>query len=78
MWRAAFVCVGLSSYILVVGPPLLVWTWAVVEGLNGIGHPLWSLWQRAYQPGTATAPLMLALALSLMYQLRLRPTAGAP
>jgi 1-acyl-sn-glycerol-3-phosphate acyltransferase len=43
MWRAAFVCVGLSLYILVVGPPLLVWTtisrnpdalyWAAIGGI---------------------------------------------
>jgi hypothetical protein len=56
----------------------LVWGWAVIEAVNGIGHPLWSLWQRSYQPGVATAPLLLVLALSLMYRLRLRPTGGPP
>ena len=48
--------------------PGLVWAWAAIEAVNGIGHPLWSLWQRAYQPGVATAPLLLVLALSLGYQ----------
>ena len=57
--------------------PALAWVWAAIEVINGIGHPLWSLWQRAYQPGVATAPLLLVLALSLGYQLRLRPT-GRP
>ena len=58
--------------------PVLAWGWAAIEAANGIGHPLWSLWQRAYQPGVATAPLLLVLALSLGYQLRLRRMAGPP
>ena len=53
--------------------PVLAWGWAAIEAANGIGHLLWSLWQGAYQPGVATAPLLLVLALSLGYQLRLRP-----
>jgi hypothetical protein len=58
--------------------PALAWSWAAIEAANGIGHPIWSLWQGAYQPGVATAPLLLALALSLGYQLRLRRMAGPP
>jgi hypothetical protein len=48
--------------------PVLVWAWAAIEAANGIGHPLWSVWQGAYQPGVATAPLLLVLAVSLGYQ----------
>ncbi|HET9678426.1 MAG TPA: HXXEE domain-containing protein [Solirubrobacterales bacterium] len=46
------------------GVPLL-WLWVAIEGLNGIGHPLWSLREGGYTPGVATAPLLLVLALSL-------------
>ena len=40
--------------------------------LNGIGNPLWTLQQRAYTPGVATAPVLLVLTLSLLWQLKKR------
>jgi hypothetical protein len=43
----------------------IIWLWVGMETINGIGHPLWSLSQRHYTPGLATAPLLLALALFL-------------
>lgn len=49
---------------------VLGWLWAVVETINGIGHPLWSIREGGYTPGLATAPLLLVLALFLAYQLR--------
>lgn len=48
----------------------LMWLWAVIEIINGIGHPLWSLREGGYTPGLATAPLLLVLAVYLAYQLR--------
>jgi len=48
----------------------LGWLWAVLEIINGIGHPLWSLREGGYTPGLATAPLLLILAVYLAYQLR--------
>lgn len=57
----------------------LAWLWVGIELVNGIGHPLWSLSQRAYSPGVATAPLLLILALALARHLRadsLRPAAA--
>jgi len=48
----------------------LAWFWVVLETINGIGHPLWALSERRYTPGAATAPLLLALALFLAWQLR--------
>ena len=48
----------------------LAWVWAVVEIINGIGHPLWSILQGRYTPGLATAPILLVIALHLAYQLR--------
>ena len=48
----------------------LGWLWAVLETINGIVHSLWSLHEGGYTPGLATAPVLLALALYLIYQLR--------
>jgi hypothetical protein len=48
--------------------------WALLELINGIGHPLWSLRQGRYTPGLATAPVLLVLAIILIARLRtLRP-----
>jgi hypothetical protein len=48
----------------------LAWLWVVIEIINGIGHPLWSLREGGYTPGLATAPALLLLALYLALQLR--------
>ena len=48
----------------------LGWGWVIVEAINGIAHPLWTLHEGGYTPGVATAPLLLALAIYLGYQLR--------
>jgi uncharacterized protein with HXXEE motif len=50
--------------------PALAWLWVGIELVNGIGHPLWSLRERAYTPGVVTAPILLVLALVLARQLR--------
>ena len=62
----------------------LMWFWVVIETINGVGHPLWSLRQGGYTPGVLTAPVLLVLALYLAFQLRSpmsarwrRGTAGA-
>ena len=47
----------------------LVWLWIVIEVVNGIGHPLWTLVQLGYTPGVATAPILLFVALYLAWQL---------
>lgn len=51
----------------------LAWIWVCIELVNGVGHPLWSLYQRGYTPGVATAPLLFVLALLLARQLAARP-----
>jgi uncharacterized protein with HXXEE motif len=48
----------------------LAWFWVVIEVINGIGHPLWSLREGGYTPGLATAPVLLLLAVYLAHQLR--------
>src|SRR5512146_249783 len=37
----------------------LAWVWVVIELVNGVGHPIWSLSQLRYTPGVATAPVLL-------------------
>ena len=46
----------------------LAWIWVTLELVNGIGHPLWTLWQGSYTPGVVTAPVLLVLALYLAVQ----------
>jgi hypothetical protein len=48
----------------------LGWAWVIVEAVNGIVHPLWTLREGGYTPGVASAPLLLALAICLGFQLR--------
>jgi Protein of unknown function with HXXEE motif len=48
----------------------VAWAWAALELANGTGHVIWSIVQRSYTPGVATAPLLLMLAVSLARQLR--------
>jgi hypothetical protein len=49
--------------------------WVAIELINGIGHPLWTLRQRAYTPGVITAPVLLLLAISLVWQYATRDDA---
>jgi hypothetical protein len=51
----------------------LVWFWVVIEIVNGIVHPLWSLHEGGYTPGLVTAPILLLLAIYLANQLRRAP-----
>ncbi|HKP28318.1 MAG TPA: methyltransferase domain-containing protein [Gemmatimonadales bacterium] len=44
--------------------------WAVVEMINGVGHPLWALRQGSYTPGVVTAPLLFMIGVALLVQLR--------
>ena len=48
--------------------------WALVELINGVGHPLWAVRQGGYAPGVATAPVLLVLSIALLRQIR-RPSA---
>jgi len=44
---------------------VVTWFWVVIELINGIGHPLWSIREMRYTPGVATAPVLLVLAIAL-------------
>ena len=48
----------------------IIWFWIIVETINGIGHPAWTIYQGGYTPGVATAPLLLIIAIYLMLNLR--------
>jgi hypothetical protein len=48
----------------------LGWFWSVLELLNGSAHLAWAASAGAYRPGVVTAPLLVALALALAWQLR--------
>jgi len=49
-----------------------IWFWIVMETINGVGHPAWTLSQRGYTLGVLTAPILLVIALYLAFQLRKR------
>ncbi len=64
---------GLLLLVFVVQPnramtKTVIWIWIIVELINGIGHPVWSILQKSYTPGLITAPILLILAL---YTIRL-------
>jgi len=44
--------------------------WALVEVVNGLGHPLVVFYQGRYFPGVYTAPLLLVTALYILVALR--------
>jgi len=52
---------------------VFIWFWVVIELINGIGHPLWSIRQGGYTPGVFTAPILLAIASYLAFRLMSRP-----
>ena len=46
--------------------PILIWFWIVIEIMNGIVHPVWSIMQKAYTSGVLTALLLFVTAIVLM------------
>jgi len=52
--------------------------WVIIELINGVGHPLWTLRQGGYTPGVATAPLLLVLALWVAYERHALRAPAAP
>jgi uncharacterized protein with HXXEE motif len=55
-----------------------IWFWIVLETINGVGHPVWTLRQDGYTPGVLTAPLLLVISLYLAFQLRSRGRPFSP
>ena len=44
----------------------LIGFWIFIELINGIGHSIWSIMQKAYTPGMLTAPVLLLIAIILL------------
>ena len=40
-----------------------IWLWVIIEMINGIGHPLWALFEGRYEPGVITALPLLVLSI---------------
>ena len=51
-----------KSYASAAG---FIWLWIIIEIINGIGHPLWALFEERYEPGVITALPLLALSIYL-------------
>ena len=47
--------------------------WLVIEIVNGIGHPVWAIYNGRYEPGVITAPILFVVAVFLILQLRKIP-----
>ena len=46
------------------------WVWVAIELYNGLGHPIWAVIVRGYNPGLATSPVLLVVAIFLALALR--------
>jgi len=63
-----------GNYVVAPG---IIWFWIIIETINGIGHPIWSLAQGSYTPGVATVPFLLIVAIYLARQM-MAPTIPNP
>ena len=52
--------------------PVFMWAWVVLELVNGVGHPVWSLTQGGYTPGVVTAVPLFVLSVCLARELLVR------
>jgi hypothetical protein len=43
----------------------LIWFWIILEIINGLGHPMFSIYQQKYLAGSITAPFLLFMAIYL-------------
>jgi hypothetical protein len=80
-FNLAFVAFGFWCYAVPVQGGLSIaipflWFWIVVELLNGIGHPIISILERSYIPGTITAPFLFAIAVYLSIEITRRPVSS--
>ena len=77
-----FVLFGIWCYVARIRPKapnagFFVMLWVILETLNGILHPTWSLTAGTYIPGTGTAPFLLVAALALLWRWTKEQTAQA-
>ena len=82
IFNVLLVAFGVACYL---GPvrrgwsiaPLVVWVWIVIELVNGIGHPVWTIAAGRYTPGVITAVIILPIAMLLAIA-SLRPDLPRP
>ena len=72
-FNLALVALGVWSYAARVRPshPAAggwIWFWAVLELGNGLVHLALAAYRGSYFPGAATAPLLIAAAVMLIYR----------
>lgn len=48
---------------------VVIWFWIIIELINGIGHPLWAIYNEKYSPGLLTAPFLLIVAVFLFIRM---------
>jgi hypothetical protein len=48
----------------------IIWIFIVIEMINGIGHPVWAIYEMSYVPGLVTALILLILAIYLFREIR--------
>ena len=70
VFNTLLVLFGLWCFFRRVGPGAATarawaWLWVAIEIYNGVGHPVWAIVVWGYNPGLASAPLLLALAIYL-------------
>jgi hypothetical protein len=78
--KSGFIIINVSLFIVLMLTSLatfsksysvrpFLWFWSIMELINGIGHSIWAIAERSYEPGLATAPVLLILALNMLRQL---------
>ena len=75
IFNIAFVAFGFWCYLFPVRkdwPSAIpfMWVWVVIEAVNGIVHPAFSIAVGGYTPGVVTSLALLPLALLLGHRLR--------
>ena len=56
-------------YFLVKNNPIAkaaIWFWIVIELMNGIIHPAWSIMQKSYMPGVFTSLILFLVSVYLI------------
>ena len=73
--NVSLVAFGFFCYFYVVRPATptalpWIWFWVLLETVNGVGHTVWAIISRTYQPGLLTAPAFLILVPIMVFELR--------
>lgn len=69
--NSGFLILGLLAWYFVIrkdhpSAPVIVWFWVILELLNGLAHPLLSLYRQSIVPGFFSAFLLLLLSVYML------------